>query len=122
MRHEFWRHGPTGTVYAVELAPDGQPTGVCGPIAKRDQRGPQLAYFIYGSVQVAWLHHQRDQLTPIDPEAERAVERQAWRIGAALAVVTILLGAVIDIRVAGPFLALGVGAMALFPRLLKWGG
>jgi hypothetical protein len=53
-QHEYWRHSPSGEVWAVEIH-DGQLAGCCGPI-DADGIDPQLLPNLpYDRRDVAWL-------------------------------------------------------------------
>lgn len=72
-QYEFWRHEPSGEVYAVQVNPAGVPERACGPIEPHEQRNQNLRHFAYGADLQAWLDESRDEFLTIDPELERQV-------------------------------------------------
>ncbi len=63
LRHEYWRHEPTGRVWAVELT-EGRIVGAAGPLDLRDATIDLLPYLSYDFREVRWIEQERNHLRP----------------------------------------------------------
>jgi hypothetical protein len=62
VRFEYWRHKPTGELWAVHLDERGV-VRACGPIWPDDAPMAILPHFPYRTVDVPWIEAHRDDFT-----------------------------------------------------------
>ena len=59
VQREYWRHKPTGALWAVELR-DTAIVAVCGPMDARNGHPDLLDYLPYDIRDVVWVRRNRD--------------------------------------------------------------
>ena len=63
MRHEYWRHTPTGQVWAVEMA-ESNLVGACGPLDRAEVPPMLLPFLSFDSRDLHWIRRQQQEFAP----------------------------------------------------------
>ena len=66
MLYQFWRHGRSGEVYAVQCTEDGEVLGVCGPLHYSEVRVELLDAMDYSTEDVEWMRDHQDEFVLVE--------------------------------------------------------